>query len=77
MVVRTDRFVVASNEVRSVLRAEGEHRERNKDFEPVGEATPYYTLEISLYDGGSLYVDYEQDKAARDADFETVAAVIN
>jgi hypothetical protein len=72
--LRSNRFVVAAMEIRAVSRTDSSYEEKAKDGEP--KKTIYvYSLEVFLYDRGSIYVDYD-DKAERDGDFEAVAGMI-
>jgi hypothetical protein len=71
MAVQTERFKITQTEVRAVSRYDTSYRDENK-----GREIHNYFLEIWLYDQDSMMIDYDEDKAARDADYEVVAAVI-
>jgi hypothetical protein len=79
MAIRTERFVVTVGEVRAVSRTDSSYHEQVKtadgEYEK-GEERHNYTLEIHLYDRGSIFVDYDDDKITRDRDYEVVAAVV-
>jgi hypothetical protein len=73
-VIRTERFVVPSTEVRAVSRTDSSYHEKAKDGKSGGKMIYVYSLEVYMYERGSIYVDYD-NKNARDADFEAIAAV--
>lgn len=68
------RFVISSGEVRAVSRTDDE-RTRHLGTEREEDTVNYY-MEIFLHDGGSIWIDYDENKAKRDLDFELVANVI-
>lgn len=79
MAIRAERFVVSEGEVRGVVRTDSRYNKHVKTKDggyEEGEEVYEYTLEIYLFDRGSIYVAYDQDEAGRDADYELVAAVV-
>ena len=78
MAISTDRFTLDEREVVAVSRSDSHYHERMKEGEGEGEGqlVSNYYMEICLFDGGRIGIDYEEDKAARDEAYDLVAAVI-
>ena len=57
----TERFAVAIDQVRGVVKCEDQYSKQSE-----------YMLEIYLFDGDHLRIHYEENKEARDRDFNAV-----